>query len=113
MAAWKLGSALAVGCTVVIKPATETPLSLLYVGKLFKEAGFPDGVVNIVPGSGKDAGEAIVTHPQVDKVSFTGSTDVGNNVMKQRSEERRVGKACIKSDAISCTYHILSTCIRY
>src|SRR5699024_1609466 len=87
MAAWKLGSALAVGCTVVIKPATETPLSLLYVGKLFKEAGFPDGVVNIVPGSGKDAGEAIVTHPQVDKVSFTGSTDVGKNVMKQAADQ--------------------------
>ncbi|EDW5948390.1 aldehyde dehydrogenase family protein, partial [Salmonella enterica subsp. enterica serovar Enteritidis] len=52
MAAWKLGSALAVGCTVVIKPAAETPLSLLYVGQLIKQAGFPDGVVNIVPGTG-------------------------------------------------------------
>src|SRR5699024_216363 len=87
MAAWKLGSALAVGCTVVIKPATETPLSLLYVGKLFKEAGFPDGVVNIVPGSCKDVGEAIVIHPCVDKVSFTGSTDVGKNVMIQAADQ--------------------------
>lgn len=51
MAAWKLGAALAVGCTVVIKPAAETPLSLLYVGQLMKQAGFPDGVVNIVPGT--------------------------------------------------------------
>src|SRR5699024_5171753 len=71
----------------VIKPATETPLSLLYVGKLFKEDGFPEGVVNIVPGSGKDVGEAIVIHPQVDKVSFTGSTDVGKNVMKQAADQ--------------------------
>ncbi|WP_342387541.1 aldehyde dehydrogenase family protein [Salinicoccus bachuensis] len=86
MAAWKLGSALAVGCTVVIKPASETPLSLLYIGKLFKEAGFPDGVVNIVPGSGKEAGEAIITHPKVDKVSFTGSTEVGKNVMKKAAD---------------------------
>src|SRR5699024_11938133 len=78
---------LEVGCTVVIIPATETPLSLLYVGKVFKEAGFPDGVVNIVPGSGKYAGEGIVTHPQVDKVSFTGSTDVGKNVMKQAADQ--------------------------
>src|SRR5699024_10794546 len=58
MAGWKLGSALAVGCTVVIKPASETPLSLLYVAKLFKEAGFPDGVVNVVSGSGSVAGNA-------------------------------------------------------
>ncbi|SDK32836.1 aldehyde dehydrogenase family protein [Lacicoccus qingdaonensis] len=87
MASWKLGSALAVGCTVVIKPASETPLSLLYIGKLFKEAGFPVGVVNIVPGSGSDAGEAIIKHQSVDKVSFTGSTEVGKNVMRQAAEQ--------------------------
>jgi aldehyde dehydrogenase (NAD+) len=87
MAAWKLGSALAVGCTVVIKPATETPLSLLYVGKLFKEAGFPDGVVNIVPGKGRIAGEAIITHKDVDKVAFTGSTAVGREVMKKAADQ--------------------------
>lgn len=87
MAAWKLGSALAVGCTVVIKPASETPLSLLYMAKLFKEAGFPDGVVNITPGSGRVAGEAIVTHPLVDKVSFTGSTGVGKDVMKKAADQ--------------------------
>ncbi|QED49092.1 aldehyde dehydrogenase family protein [Cytobacillus dafuensis] len=87
MAAWKLGAALAVGCTVVIKPASETPLSLLYVGKLFKEAGFPDGVVNIVPGSGRIAGEAIITHKDVDKVAFTGSTAVGKEVMKKAAEQ--------------------------
>lgn len=87
MAAWKLGSALAVGCTVVIKPASETPLSLLYIAKLFKEAGFPDGVVNITPGSGRVAGEAIVTHNLVDKISFTGSTGVGKDVMKKAADQ--------------------------
>lgn len=87
MAGWKLGSALAVGCTVVIKPASETPLSLLYVAELFKEAGFPDGVVNVVPGSGSVAGEAIITHEDVDKVAFTGSTAVGQGVAKQAADQ--------------------------
>ncbi|MFJ7971868.1 aldehyde dehydrogenase family protein [Psychrobacillus sp. NPDC096389] len=87
MAAWKLGSALAVGCTVVIKPASETPLSLLYVAKLFKEVGFPDGVVNIVPGAGRVAGDAIITHKDVDKVAFTGSTAVGKEVMRKAADQ--------------------------
>ncbi|MBU5253040.1 aldehyde dehydrogenase family protein [Lysinibacillus capsici] len=86
MAAWKLGAALAVGCTVVIKPAAETPLSLLYVGKLMKQAGLPDGVVNIVPGTG-EAGEAIVTHEGVAKVAFTGSTKTGIHVMKKAADD--------------------------
>ncbi|WP_039042211.1 aldehyde dehydrogenase family protein [Sporosarcina sp. ZBG7A] len=87
MAAWKLGSALAVGCTVVIKPASETPLTLLYVAKLFKDAGFPDGVVNVVPGAGRVAGDAIVTHKDVDKVAFTGSTAVGKGIMQKASDQ--------------------------
>ncbi|SFB14931.1 aldehyde dehydrogenase (NAD+) [Lentibacillus halodurans] len=87
MAGWKLGSALAVGCTVVIKPAPETPLSLLYAAQLFKEAGFPDGVVNVVPGSGSVAGEAIITHEDVAKVAFTGSTAVGKNVMQKAADD--------------------------
>jgi len=87
MASWKLGSALAVGCTVVIKPASETPLSLLYAAKLFKEAGFPDGVVNIVPGSGSVAGESIITHKDIAKVAFTGSTAVGKGVMKKAADD--------------------------
>lgn len=87
MASWKLGAALAVGCTIVIKPATETPLSLLYVAQLFKEAGFPDGVVNVVPGSGRVAGEALIKHEKVNKVAFTGSTEVGKNVMKQAADQ--------------------------
>ncbi|WP_412766283.1 aldehyde dehydrogenase family protein [Sutcliffiella cohnii] len=87
MAAWKLGAALAVGCTVVIKPAPETPLSLLYAAKLFKEAGFPDGVVNIVPGDGVVAGNAITTHKDVDKIAFTGSTAVGKEVMRKAADQ--------------------------
>ncbi len=87
MAAWKLGSALAVGCTVVIKPAQETPLSLLYVGKLFKEAGFPDGVVNIVPGDGPVAGNALTTHDAIDKIAFTGSTVTGIEVMHRAADQ--------------------------
>lgn len=87
MASWKLGAALATGCTIVIKPAEQTPLSLLYVANLFKEAGFPDGVVNIVPGFGAVAGEAIVTHEKIDKVAFTGSTVVGKSIMKKAADQ--------------------------
>lgn len=89
MAAWKLGSALAVGCTVVIKPASETPLSLLYAARLFKEAGFPDGVVNVVPGKGSVAGSAMIEHPDVRKVAFTGSTAVGKTVMRQAADQMK------------------------
>src|ERR1700724_1250349 len=77
MAAWKLGPALATGCTVVLKPAEQTPLSALLLGELIQEAGIPDGVVNIVPGFGETAGAALAAHPDVDKVAFTGSTEVG------------------------------------
>jgi len=77
MAAWKLGPALATGCTVVLKVAEETPLSGLKLGELLMEAGLPDGVVNIVPGFGETAGAALAAHPGVDKVAFTGSTEVG------------------------------------
>lgn len=82
MAAWKLGPALAVGCTVVMKPAEQTPLSALRLGELFLEAGFPEGVVNIVPGYGETAGAALAAHPDVDKVAFTGSTEVGKLIVK-------------------------------
>src|SRR3984957_20118149 len=68
MAAWKLGPALAVGCTVVLKPAEQTPLSALRLGELIMEAGFPEGVVNIVPGYGETAGAALAAHPDVDKI---------------------------------------------
>lgn len=82
MAAWKLGPALAAGCTVVLKPAEQTPLSALRLGELICEAGFPNGVVNIVPGYGETAGAALAAHSCVDKVAFTGSTEVGKIILK-------------------------------
>ena len=81
MAAWKLGPALASGCTVVLKPAEQTPLSALRLGELIQEAGFPEGVVNIVPGYGETAGAALAAHPGVDKIAFTGSTEVGKLIV--------------------------------
>ena len=81
MAAWKLGPALAAGCTVVLKPAEQTPLSALRLGELLDEAGFPAGVVNIVTGYGETAGAALAAHPDVDKVAFTGSTEVGKLIV--------------------------------
>ena len=84
MAAWKLAPALAVGCTVILKPAEQTPLSALRLGELILEAGFPEGVVNIVPGYG-EAGAALAAHPDVDKVAFTGSTEVGKLVLQAAS----------------------------
>ena len=82
MAAWKLGPALATGCTIVLKPAEQTPLSALRLGELICEAGFPDGVVNIVPGFGETAGAALASHPDVDKCAFTGSTEVGKLIVQ-------------------------------
>jgi phenylacetaldehyde dehydrogenase len=81
MAAWKLGPALATGCTVVLKPAEQTPLSALRLGELIMEAGFPEGVVNIVPGYGETAGATLAAHPKVDKIAFTGSTEVGKLIV--------------------------------
>ena len=77
MAAWKLGPALACGNTVVLKPAEQTPLTALRLAELIAEAGVPDGVVNVVPGFGETAGAALAAHHDVDKVAFTGSTEVG------------------------------------
>ncbi|MDM5194551.1 aldehyde dehydrogenase DhaS [Bacillus hominis] len=86
MAMWKMGAALATGCTIVLKPAEQTPLSALYLAELIEEAGFPKGVINIVPGFGETAGQALVNHPLVDKIAFTGSTPVGKQIMRQASE---------------------------
>ncbi|SFB11708.1 MULTISPECIES: aldehyde dehydrogenase family protein [unclassified Bacillus (in: firmicutes)] len=86
MAMWKLGAALATGCTVVLKPAEQTPLSALYLAELMQEAGFPAGVVNIVPGFGETAGQPLVDHPLVDKIAFTGSTEVGKMIMANASK---------------------------
>src|SRR5436190_1227992 len=82
MAAWKLAPALAVGCTCVLKPAEQTPLTALRLGELIIEAGFPPGVVNILTGYGETTGAALVKHPGVDKIAFTGSTAVGKLINK-------------------------------
>ena len=82
MMAWKLAPALATGNTVVLKPAEQTPLSALRIGQLTIEAGFPEGVVNVLPGFGPTAGAAIARHMDVDKVAFTGSTEVGHLIME-------------------------------
>ncbi|XP_046393523.1 aldehyde dehydrogenase, mitochondrial-like isoform X2 [Ischnura elegans] len=77
MMSWKLGPALATGCTMLLKPAEQTPLTALYLAALIKEAGFPPGVVNVLPGYGPTAGAAIASHCDINKVAFTGSTEVG------------------------------------
>jgi len=82
MAAWKLGPALACGNTVVLKAAEQTPLSILILARLITEAGFPPGVVNILNGHGREAGAALVQHPLIDKVAFTGSTATATQIMK-------------------------------
>jgi aldehyde dehydrogenase (NAD+) len=82
MQAWKLAPALATGNTIVMKPAEQTPLTALRIGELILEAGFPEGVVNMLPGYGPTAGAAIANHMDIDKVAFTGSTEVGKLVMK-------------------------------
>ncbi|KAK6813473.1 hypothetical protein RU639_011322 [Aspergillus parasiticus] len=85
MAAWKLGPALACGNTVVLKAAEQTPLSVLLLATLIRDAGFPPGVVNIINGYGREAGASLVQHPLVDKVAFTGSTTTGAQIMKSAS----------------------------
>lgn len=86
MAAWKLAPALAAGNTVVLKPAEQTPVTAMELAKLIQEAGFPEGVVNIVPGYGETAGAALAAHPGIDKVAFTGSTEVGKLIAKAAAE---------------------------
>ena len=86
MAAWKLAPALAAGCTCVLKPAEQTPLTALRLGELIVEAGFPAGVVNIVTGYGETTGAALVAHPGVDKIAFTGSTAVGKLINKSATD---------------------------
>ncbi|KAK2598261.1 hypothetical protein N8I77_011685 [Diaporthe amygdali] len=85
MAAWKLGPALACGNTIVLKPAEQTPLSILFVANLVIEAGFPPGVVNVINGLGAVAGAALASHPDVDKIAFTGSTSTARQIMKLAS----------------------------
>lgn len=82
MQAWKWGPALACGCTVILKPAEQTSLTAIRIAELAQEAGFPDGVINVVPGFGPTAGAAIASHQGIDKVAFTGSTEIGKEIMK-------------------------------
>ena len=86
MAAWKLAPALAAGNTVVLKPAEQTPVTALELAKLIQEAGFPEGVVNIVTGYGETAGAALASHPGIDKIAFTGSTEVGKMIARAAAE---------------------------
>ena len=83
IASWKFAPALAAGCTIVLKPASETPLTALAFAELVLEAGFPPGAFNVVPGGGRTAGAALVRHPDVDKIAFTGSTEVGRQIMRE------------------------------
>ncbi|HEX8294180.1 MAG TPA: aldehyde dehydrogenase family protein [Pyrinomonadaceae bacterium] len=86
MAAWKLAPALAAGNTVVLKPAEQTPVGAMELASLIQEAGFPDGVVNVVPGYGETAGAALASHPGIDKVAFTGSTEVGKIIARAAAD---------------------------
>jgi len=86
LAVWKFAPALAAGCTVVSKPPSEAPLTILLFAEILEAAGFPAGAFNVVPGGGSTAGEALVRHPGVDKISFTGSTAVGQGVMRSAAE---------------------------
>lgn len=86
MASWKLAPALAAGCTIVLKPATYTPLTAIRLGQLATEAGIPEGVVNVVPGPGSSVGSYLVTHPGVNKVAFTGDTETGKEIMRKAAD---------------------------
>ena len=86
MAAWKIAPAIAAGCSVVVKPATLTPLTAIVLGEICIEAGVPEGVVNIIPGAGSSVGNYLVEHEKVDKVAFTGSTPIGKNIMEKASQ---------------------------
>src|SRR5215831_1510692 len=86
MAAWKIAPALAAGCTIVLKAAEQTPMTALRLAEIIQEAGVPAGVVNILTGFGETAGAALAAHPDVDKVTFTGSTEVGNLIVQAAAE---------------------------
>ena len=86
MASWKLAPAICAGCTAVMKPAEQTPLTALALAESFDDAGLPPGVVNIVTGAGETAGAAIVAHPNVDKIAFTGSVEVGKVIMRSAAD---------------------------
>ena len=86
MSTWKLAPALAAGCSVVLKPDPQTPLTAIRLAELATEAGFPAGAINVVPGDGPTTGAYLVRHPGVDKVAFTGSTKTGGEIMRLASD---------------------------
>jgi acyl-CoA reductase-like NAD-dependent aldehyde dehydrogenase len=86
MASWKVAPALAAGCTLILKPASLTPLTALLLGEICAEAGVPDGVVSVLPGPGNEIGEALAAHPDVDKVAFTGETATGTRILRAAAE---------------------------
>jgi acyl-CoA reductase-like NAD-dependent aldehyde dehydrogenase len=86
LASWKFAPALAAGCTVILKPASETPLTALAMAEIMQQAGFPPGAFNVLPGGGSTVGAALVRHPGVDKIAFTGSTEVGKRIMRDAAE---------------------------
>lgn len=112
MVSWKWGPALAAGCVCVLKPAEQTPLTALHVAALSKEAGFPPGVINVITGYGPTAGAAIASHPDIRKVAFTGSTEIGKIIMKAAAESnlKKVslelgGKSpCVVFDDANCEF---------
>ena len=91
MAVWKIATATAAGCSIVVKPAEQTPLSAMYLGELINEAGVPAGVVNILPGLGETAGQAIGLHKDIDVITFTGSTEVGRMFMRYSGDSNLKG----------------------
>jgi phenylacetaldehyde dehydrogenase len=93
MAAWKLGPALTTGNTVVLKPAEQTPLTAIRLAGILVEAGVPEGVVNVVTGFGETAAAALAAHPMVDKVAFSGSTEVGRLIVHAAAERARRQRA--------------------
>jgi acyl-CoA reductase-like NAD-dependent aldehyde dehydrogenase len=86
LAVWKIAPALAMGNTVVLKPASQTPLTALALGQLALDVGFPPGVLNVITGSGSTCGQAIVEHPGIDKIAFTGDTSTGKGIMRSAAE---------------------------
>lgn len=115
MLAWKWGPALAAGCPLVLKPAEDTPLTALYMAALSKEAGFPAGVINVLPGFGPSVGGAISAHPDIRKVAFTGSVEVGQAIMESaaKSNLKKVslelgGKSpCVIFDDADCRFLLI------
>ena len=107
MAVGKIAPALAAGCTVVLKPAEQTPLSAIRLGQLIQEVGFPEGVVNIVTGTGESAGRPLVEHPDVDKIAFTGSTRVGKSILVGRRLQPEASDARARGQVAR---HHLSRC---